>query len=71
MRGSRRENMKNVAISILMGFIAATSITWRNTFCEIGGGYIVSQVIWVFLTTYDEIGRKRRRTRRHKKMAES
>lgn len=60
--------MKNAAISILLGILAATSITWRDTFCQIGGGYIVSQIIWVFLTTYDEILRKRRDSRR-KRMA--
>lgn len=71
MRGTKGENMKNAAISLLLGFIAATSLTWRDTFCQVGGGYIVTQVIWVFLTTYDEIARKRRRSRRRKKMADS
>lgn len=64
MRGTKWENTKNAAIAILMGVLAATSITWRDTFCQIGGGYVVAQVIWVFLTAYDEILRKRER-RRH------
>lgn len=70
MKGTKFENMKNAAIAILLGFIAATSITWRDTFCQIGGGYLVAQVIWVFMTAYDELLRKRRHSRRnHKRMA--
>lgn len=70
MRGTKFENLKNAAISILLGYIAATSLTWRDTLCQIGGGYIVAQVIWVFMTAYDELLRKRRRSRRnHKKSA--
>ena len=64
MRGTKWENTKNAAIAILMGVLAATSITWRDTFCQTVGGYVVAQVIWVFLTAYDEILRKRER-RRH------
>lgn len=68
MRGTRWENTKNAAISILIGVLAAQSIEWRSTFCMIGGGYIVAQVIWVFLTAYDEITRKRSRGRhRHER----
>lgn len=69
MKGSKRENMKNAAISILLGFIAATSLEWRDVICQIGGGYIVAQIIWVFLTTYDEILRKRRGTMYSKRKA--
>lgn len=66
MRGTRWENTKNAAISILIGILAAQSITWRDTFCQVGGAYVVAQVIWVFLTAYDEIVRKRtERRRRH------
>lgn len=64
MRGTRWENTKNAAISILIGILAAQSITWRDTFCMIGGAYVVAQVIWVFLTAYDEIVRKRTEGRR-------
>lgn len=71
MKGSRRENMKNAAISLLLGFIAATSLEWRDVICQIGGGYIVMQVVWVALTTYDEILRKRRGTMYSKRRARS
>ena len=64
MRGTRWENTKDAAIAILIGILAAQSITWRDTFCMIGGAYVVAQVIWVFLTAYDEIVRKRTEGRR-------
>jgi len=70
MRGTKRENFKNAVIAVLLGIIAAQSVTWRDTFCQISGGYIVAQVIWVFMTAYDEVLRKRRESRRrHKKTA--
>lgn len=69
MRGTKRENIKNAVIAILLGIIAAQSVTWRDTFCQISGGYLVAQVIWVFMTAYDELLRKRRESRRHKKTA--
>lgn len=64
MRGTKWENTKNAAIAILIGILAAISITWRDKFCMVGGGYVIAQVIWVFLTAYDEILRKRGR-RKH------
>jgi len=67
MRGSIRENFKNAAISVLIGILAAQSIVWRDTFCQIGGGYLVAQIIWVFMTAYDEVLRKRRESRRRPK----
>lgn len=70
MRGTKFENMKNAAIAILLGYIAATSLEWRDVICQIGGGYIVAQIIWVFLVAYDELLRKRRHSRRnHKRTA--
>lgn len=69
MRGTRWENTKNAAIAILIGILAAQSITWRDTFCMVGGAYVVAQVIWVFLTAYDEIIRKRTEGRRRHERA--
>jgi len=66
MRGSKSDRMKNMAISLLIGIVAATNLTWRDTVCMVGGGYITAQVAWVFLTTYDEIQRKRRVSRHGK-----
>ena len=59
MKGRVRDNMKNVAIAILLGILAARAIVWRDTFCMYGGGYLVAQIMFVFLTAYDEILRKR------------
>lgn len=71
MRGTARENFKNAAISILLGIVAAQSITWINTGAQICGGYLVAQIMWVFMTAYDELLRKRRESRRrHKKTAD-
>lgn len=64
MRGTRWENAKSAAIALLIGILAARSITWRDTFCQIAGGYVVAQVMWVFLVAYDEIQRKRKSGRR-------
>jgi len=72
MRGTKRENFKNAVIAILFGALAATNITWRDTLCAVGGGYLVSNVMWYFLTAYDEILRKRREsTWNYKKQKES
>lgn len=64
MKGTRWENTKNAAISILLGMVAMLSVEWTSTFCKIGGGYIIAQIVWVFLTAYDEILRKRADGRR-------
>lgn len=66
MKGSKWENMKSGAIAILIGMVAMLGITWRSTGCMIGGGYIISQMVWVFLVAYDEIQRKREDSRRRR-----
>ncbi len=65
MKGSNWSNFKSAAIAVLFGILAARGIVWRSLFCEICGGYLVAQIIWVFLVAYDEIQRKRRKTMRH------
>ena len=67
MKGRLRDNFKNAAIALLLGILAARAITWRDAFCMYAGGYVVSQIMWVFLTAYDEILRKRDESRRRKK----
>lgn len=68
MRGSKWENLKSGAIAVLLGLLAMAGITWRSTGCMICGGYLVSQITWVYLVSYDEIQRKRRQSRKNDKM---
>lgn len=64
MRGTRWENVKSAAIAIMLGMLAMTGLTWESTVAMIGGGYIVAQIAWIYLISYDEIQRKRRETKR-------
>ena len=66
MRGTKWENFKSAAISVLIGMVAMLTVTWRSTGCMIGGGYLVAQIIWVFMVSYDEIQRKRNDSKKKK-----
>ena len=68
MKGKKWENFKSLTIAVLFGMLAMMGITWRSTGCMIGGGYLVAQVVWVFMTCYDEIQRKREESRKHEKL---
>lgn len=65
MRGTRRENMKNFAIAILIGVIFAQNISTGSVWKDVGLGYIMSEIVWFLLVCYDEILRKRRESRKH------
>lgn len=60
MRGTRRDRFKNAAISILAGIVAMRSFVFPDTAAMLCIGYVVVQVTWVALITYDEILRQRR-----------
>lgn len=64
MRGTRRENMKNFAIAILIGVIFAQNISTGAVWRDIGLGYIMSEIVWFLMVCYDEILRKRRESRK-------
>ena len=65
MKGTKRENMKNFAIAILIGVIFAQNISTGAVWRDIGLGYIMSEIVWFLLVCYDEILRKRRESRKH------
>lgn len=65
MKGSRWENLKSAAIAVMLGMLAMTGIPWESTGKMICGGYLVAQIAWVYLVSYDEIQRKRRESRHH------
>lgn len=66
MRGTKRENIKNAAIAILMGIVAALLFEYPNAVNQCIAGYLVTQTIWVFMVCYDEILRKRRESRKRR-----
>lgn len=60
------DKMKNAAISVLLGIVMMRCVTFPDTASMLFMGYLVAQVSWVALITYDEIVRQRKRTyRRH------
>lgn len=60
------DKMKNAAISVLLGIVTMRCVTFPDTASMLFMGYLVAQVAWVALITYDEIARQRKRThRRH------
>lgn len=60
MRGKKRDRMKNAAISILAAIVVMRSFIFPDTAAMLCIGYVVVQVTWVALITYDEILRQRR-----------
>ena len=62
MRGTKRENAKNVLIAMLAGIVFAQNIPFESLFQACGMGYLFAQLIWAVLICYDEIQRKRRAT---------
>ena len=64
MRGTRWENFKSAALAVLIGILAAIGVPWVNLTGQIIGGWIVAQMVWVFLVAFDEIERQRREGRR-------
>lgn len=70
MRGTKRENLKNFFLSILLGIVVAKSITFQSRGDAFIIGYLVAHIAWVCLIVYDEIERKRRYSRKnHERMA--
>lgn len=67
MRGTRYQAFKNASISVLLGVVVMRCISFPDTAAMVFMGYLVAQVTWVMLITYDEIVRQRRkgRTPRH------
>lgn len=63
MRGAKRDHVKNAIISILAGMVAVLAITWRDVASQICGWWFFAEGSWIILTTYDEILRKRRKSR--------
>ena len=66
MKGTRRENFKNAVIAVLMGIVFAQAIQWTNKLNMAIGWFLITEVIWVFMTAYDEILRKRRASRKRR-----
>jgi hypothetical protein len=60
MKGTRRDKFKNAAISILSAIVVMRSFVYPDTAAMLCIGYVVVQVVWVALITYDEILRQRR-----------
>ena len=60
MRGTKRDRRKNAAISILAAIVVMRCFTYPDTAAMLCIGYVVVQVTWVALITYDEILRQRR-----------
>lgn len=69
MKGTRYQRFKNAAISILMGIVIMRCITFPDAASMVFIGYLVAQVTWVMLITYDEIVRQRRRTSARQRMS--
>ena len=68
MKGSKWENFKSATIAALLGLLAAIGIPWVNLTGPIIGGYVVAQVMWVFLVAYDETLRQRDEKRRNRRI---
>ena len=60
MRGTRKDRIKNAAISILMAIVVMRSFAFPDAAAMWCIGYVVVQVVWVALIAYDEILRQRR-----------
>lgn len=69
MKGSRYQSFKNAAISVLMGIVIMRCITYPDTASMFFIGYLVAQITWCVLVTYDEIVRQRRRTSARHRMS--
>lgn len=66
MRGTKRENAKNFLLSLLLGIVAAKCFVFQKSSDAWIVGYLIAQLAWVVLMTYDEILRKRRESRKRK-----
>lgn len=64
MKGTRWENFKSAALAVLIGILAAIGVPWVNLTGQIIGGWIVAQMVWVFLVAFDETERQRREGRK-------
>lgn len=62
MRGTKRENAKNVLIALMAGIIFAQNVPFESLFQAVGMGYLFAQLVWALLICYDEIQRQRRET---------
>ena len=62
MKGTKRENAKNVLLAMLAGIIFAQNIPFETTVQAVGMGYLFAQLVWALLVCYDEIQRQRRAT---------
>lgn len=70
MRGSKRENLKNFFLAILLGVVVAKCFVFQKDGDAFIVGYLVAHAAWILMTAYDELLRKRRHSRQnHKRMA--
>lgn len=70
MKGSKRENLKNFFLSILLGIVVAKCFVFQKPSDAFIVGYLVAHAAWIMMTAYDEILRKRQYSRKnHKRMA--
>ena len=65
MRGTKRENLKNFFLALLLGIVVAKCFTFQTRGDAFIIGYLVSHVTWVCLVAYDEVLRKRRYSRKN------
>lgn len=70
MKGSKRENLKNFFLAVLLGVVVAKCFVFQKETDAFIVGYLVAHLAWVIMTAYDELLRKRRYSRQnHKRMA--
>ena len=62
MRGTKRENAKNILLAMMAGVIFAQNIPFETLFQACGMGYLFAQLVCALLVCYDEIQRQRRQT---------
>lgn len=62
MKGTKRENAKNILLAMMAGVIFAQNIPFETLFQACGMGYLFGQLVWALLIVYDEMQRKRRET---------
>ena len=70
MKGTKRENIKNFLLAILLGIVVGKCFVFQKSSDALIAGYLVAHITWVALVAYDELLRKRRYSRKnHKRMA--
>lgn len=71
MRGTKRENLKNFLLALLLGIVVSKCFVFQTRGDAFIIGFLVAHVAWVCLVVYDEIQRKRRYSRKNHERAAS